>query len=109
MSTWIRITHLPHYISCEAEVTAEFNKFGAIKECIVLPPNPALRTTEAFIQFRQTKHAKLAACDKDSKIIGNNAMNVFVVWCPKETLSTIEIQNLPRYVLSVCIVSMYDI
>ena len=99
MSTWIYITNLPYYVSCRAEVIREFEKeIGSIRRCEVMDPDPVSRSTKAFVQYKQPKHAKLAAHKKDSTVVGNRAIQVYLIWSPKESLSTIKIQNLPMYI-----------
>ena len=99
MSSWIYVTSLPHYITCRQDVMRIFEKdIGSIRRCEVNLTDSIMRSTTAFVQYKQSKHARLAAHKKDNTIVDNRAIQVFLVWTQKESLSTIIVANLPRYV-----------
>ena len=92
MSTWIHITNLPLYYD-DYGLQDIFSDIGQITATNVTKNNMIMKST-GFVQFANTKHAKLAASKKDQTVIANSAVRVYLLWTEKEDLSTIKVTNI---------------
>ena len=92
MSTWIHITNLPLYYD-DYGLQDIFSDIGQITATNVTKNNMIMKST-GFVQFANTKHAKLAASKKDQTVIANSAVRVYLLWTEKEDLSTIKVKNI---------------
>ena len=92
MSTWVHITNLPLYYD-DYGLQDIFSDIGQITATNVTKNNMIMKAT-GFVQFANTKHAKLAASKKDQTVIANSAVRVYLLWTDKEDLSTIKVTNI---------------
>ncbi|ETO30428.1 hypothetical protein RFI_06692 [Reticulomyxa filosa] len=94
MSVWIQITNLP-YNYCENDVYNMFGEAGTVRQ--VLTEKVSLFKSIALVQFFNSGSARSAACKKDQTVLGGVVIRVKIVWCLKETITTIKVSNLPLY------------
>eukprot|EP00484_Ammonia_sp_Unknown_P019217 CAMPEP_0197036396 /NCGR_PEP_ID=MMETSP1384-20130603/13906_1 /TAXON_ID=29189 /ORGANISM="Ammonia sp." /LENGTH=667 /DNA_ID=CAMNT_0042466573 /DNA_START=33 /DNA_END=2032 /DNA_ORIENTATION=- len=95
MSQWIYVTNLPLYYD-ELSIQEMFSGLGQITATKIRKDALIFKST-ALLQFAHSKYAKLAASKRDQTVIGKSAIRVFLVWCKKETLSTIKVLNIPPH------------
>jgi RNA recognition motif-containing protein len=93
MSNWVKVTNLPYYCD-ESEIICTFGEIGPIKQIHMEYKQLMLKST-AFIQFVNARSARLAATKKDQLLFGDTIVRVRVIWNRKESLTTVEVSNLP--------------
>jgi hypothetical protein len=71
-----------------------FGDVGSIKRIHIERVQLLLKST-AFIQFVNGKKARLAAIKKDQIVFADSVIRVYVVWSRKESLTTVQVSNLP--------------
>jgi len=92
MSCWLYVTNLPNYFD-EYGLIDLFKDVGKIRSVCIQKDNLLLKS-QGFVKFDNEKYTKLGASKKDGKVIGNNAIRVYIVWNSKDTLTTVKISNL---------------